>query len=90
MTVAPDCRCPVCGGNANGSTPVLAEGAVPKLGDVAICAHCAAVLLYDGTPLRLRLPMGHERAELYGDDRVARARQVVLAAGIDHRRSASR
>jgi hypothetical protein len=34
--------------------------------------------------------MGHERAELYGDDRVARARQVVLAAGIDHRRSASR
>jgi hypothetical protein len=76
--IAPACRCPVCGGNASGASPVFAEGAVPKLGDIAICAHCASVLVYDGNPLRLRLPMGSERAELYGDESIARARRVVL------------
>ena len=77
-TVDPNCRCPVCGGHANGSTPVLEEGATPKQGDVAICAYCAAVLVYDGTPLRVRLPMGSERAELYGHDGIARARRIIL------------
>lgn len=78
MTVAANCHCPVCGGGATGSAPVLEEGAIPRLGDVAICAYCAAVLVYDGTPLRLRLPMGLERGELYGDHDIARARRVIL------------
>ena len=76
--IAEHIRCPVCGGSASGWTAVLNEDAVPKLGDVAICAYCASVLVYDGTPLRLRLPMGSERAELYGHEGIARARRVIL------------
>ena len=85
--IDPNCRCPVCGKNTEDFTPTR-EGAVPKVDDVAICAYCASVLVYDGNPLRLRLPMGHERAELYGDAQIAQARQVVRAAAASRQRSA--
>jgi len=78
MTSSPNCRCPVCGGKADDATPATEAGAIPALGDVAVCAYCRAVLVYDGEPLRLRLPMGSERAELYGDEGIARARRMIL------------
>ena len=78
----PASRCPVCFGSTETETPV-AHHAEPKPNDVAVCLYCAAVLVYDGEPLRLRLPRGPERAELYGDPQVAKIRQAVrLRAGL--------
>jgi hypothetical protein len=68
-------RCPVCGGAAHDATPVGGHRG-PQPDDVAVCLHCAAVLVYDGD-LRLRLPRGPERAELYGDAGIAKVRQAV-------------
>ena len=76
--IGPDIRCPVCRASTGDATPVGHHDA-PKRDDVAVCLYCAAVLVYDGEPLRLRLPRGPERAELYGDAQIAKVRGAVRA-----------
>ena len=76
--IAADLHCPVCGASTNDATAV-GHHAEPKPDDVAVCLYCAAVLIYADAPLRLRLPRGPERAELYGDERIAKVRGAVLA-----------
>ena len=71
-------RCPICARAVDDATPV-GHHREPKPDDVAVCLYCAAVLIYDGAPLRLRLPRGPERAELYGDEQIAKVRGAVRA-----------
>jgi hypothetical protein len=73
------CRCPLCGATLDDATGLNGRRS-PSTGDVACCVYCLAVLVYEGDPLRLRLPRGDERADLYSNADVVALRQVTADA----------
>lgn len=81
-----DTRCPNCAATVDAATATGGGRPAPVAGDVGVCIYCAVVLVYDGDPVRARLPRGPERAELYGHPEIARVRQAVLTLPGNHHR----
>lgn len=59
-------NCPDCSRSVNGALPV-GDNAPPQPGDIALCAYCGGLSLYDND-LRLRQPTIDEMDELVLDE----------------------
>jgi hypothetical protein len=71
-------RCPACGAILDGATSVDLDGAMPRPGDVSICAYCASLLVYSDE-LHPRFPTDAELVDITADPGVRRAQAAALA-----------
>ena len=70
--------CPVCQKDNDLLSAIeTSETPPPVQGDAGICFGCATVLIFDGHPLRLRLPREDEDI-IYDDPLIASARMAVI------------
>ena len=72
--------CPGCGEFLDDCTPTGPGRVQPRPGDVTVCAYCAAVLVFDGEPVSVRLPTNAEVTELRGMPRLAQVRTAAILA----------
>lgn len=74
--------CPACGHLLDGAIAVHLVDAMPQPGDVTVCSHCAAWLVFmpatGSVGLALRYPTDDELRVMLADDRMALATEVVL------------
>lgn len=75
-------RCPYCGAMGDGFTPIEDEPHVPRPGDVAICAYCDQLQIYEAAPdgMGLRRATPAELEDLRADPEIARAQAALLIA----------
>jgi hypothetical protein len=78
--LTPPPYCPACGKKLDAATCVELDGADPKPGDLGICLGCAAVLQYQGSPLRLRRLEGDDLTIAMADPWVRKTRLALIVA----------
>lgn len=42
--------CPACGTDLDAASDAEGEGAQPRPGDLSVCVHCSAILVFDEPP----------------------------------------
>jgi hypothetical protein len=78
--LAPPAYCPACGKKLDAATSLKLDGTHPKPGDLCICIGCAAVLQYEGSPLRLRRLEGDDLTLALADPWVRKTRFALILA----------
>jgi hypothetical protein len=58
----PASECPACGYVVDAATCITEPGARPSAGDISVCLDCAALLVFGGDDLQVRLMTKAEEA----------------------------
>jgi hypothetical protein len=69
--------CPWCGEDNDAATPIKEPNAVPKAGDIALCATCARPSIYQGHG-KPRKPTENEWRDINADRSITKARQAIF------------